>query len=47
MHIDGKIHQGFQIVRGELEKLQTKKDAIERTLELMMEMELVANETAG
>jgi hypothetical protein len=33
MHIDGKIHQGFQIVRIEYEKLDKRKCEIEIMLE--------------
>jgi hypothetical protein len=33
MHIDGKIHQGFQIVRLEFEKLDKRKNEIDIMLE--------------
>jgi len=33
MHIDGKIHQGFQIVRLELDKLEKRKNEIDNQLE--------------
>jgi tetrahydromethanopterin S-methyltransferase subunit G len=37
MHIDGKIHQGFQVVRVELEKLSRRREEIERQLEFANE----------